>query len=67
MRWSAEYLPAVAKWQDNYLIRTTADWTMPIIGWFDFKLTVIEIYNNGPAHDTDRNSFTMTAGVSFRF
>ncbi|CAB1075979.1 hypothetical protein D1AOALGA4SA_3781 [Olavius algarvensis Delta 1 endosymbiont] len=40
---------------------------MPIIGWFDFKLTVIEIYNNGPAHDTDRNSFTMTAGVSFRF
>jgi putative salt-induced outer membrane protein YdiY len=67
LRWNAEYLPAVSEWQDNYLIRTTADWTMPIIGWLDFKLAVFEIYNNRPAPDTDRNSFTATAGISFRF
>ena len=67
LKWSAEYLPAVTDWQDNYLFRTTADWTMPIIGWLDFKLAMINIYNNRPAEDTQRNTFTMTAGLSFRF
>lgn len=66
-RWSAAYLPSISEWQDNYLIRTTAEWTMPIIGWLDFKLAVFEIYNNRPPADTDRNSFTTTAGLSFRF
>ena len=66
-RWNAEYLPAVADWKDNYLIRTFADWTMPIIGWLDFKIAVFDTYNNQPAPDTERNSFTTTAGVSFRF
>ena len=66
-RWSAEYLPAISDWKDNYLIRTTADWTMPIIGWLDFKIAVFDTYNNQPAPDTDRNSFTTIAGVSFRF
>ena len=66
-RWSAEYLPAVPDWKDNYLIRTTADWTMPIIGWLDFKIAVFDTYNNQPPPGTDRNSFTTTAGVSFRF
>lgn len=66
-RWSAEYLPAVADWKDNYLIRTVAYWTMPIIGWLDFKVAIFETYNNRPAPDTDRNSFMMTAGVSLRF
>jgi hypothetical protein len=66
-RWSAEYLSAVADWMDNYLIHTTADWTMPIMGWLDFKIAVFDIYNNQPPSGTDRNSFTMTAGVSFRF
>ena len=49
------------------MIRTTADWTMPIIGWLDFKIAVFDTYNNQPAPDTDRNSFTTIAGVSFRF
>ena len=66
-RWSAEYLPAVSDWKDNYLIRTTADWTMPIISWLDFKIAVFDTYNNQAPPDTDRNSFTTTAGVSFRF
>jgi len=66
-RWSAEYLPAVPDWKDNYLIRTTADWTMPIIGWLDFKIAVFDTYNNQPPPGTDRNSLTTTAGVSFRF
>ena len=53
--------------EEQLPIRTTADWTVPIIGWLDFKITVFETDNNQPPADTDRNSFTMTAGLSFRF
>ena len=66
-RWRVEYLPEVSNWQGNYLIRTIADWTMPIIGWLDFKIAVFDTYNNRPPDDTDRNTFTTTAGLSFRF
>jgi putative salt-induced outer membrane protein YdiY len=66
-RWSAEYLPSVKNWTDNYIIRTTADWTMPIIGWMNFKISVINIYNNRPAPDTDRNSFATLTGLSWQF
>ena len=66
-RWRVEYLPEVFNWQGNYLIRTFADWTMPIIGWLDFKISVFDTYNNRPPDDTDRNTFTTTAGLSFRF
>ena len=66
-RWSVEYLPEVSDWQGNYLIRTIADWTMPIMGWLDFKIAVFDTYNNRPPDDTDRNTLTTTAGLSFRF
>jgi putative salt-induced outer membrane protein YdiY len=58
LRWGAEYLPEVSDWQGNYLIRTFADWTMPIIGWLDFKIAVFDTYNNRPPDDTERNTFT---------
>ena len=66
-RLGAEYLPEVSDWQGNYLIRTSADWTIPIIGWLDFKIAIFDTYNNRPPDDTDRNTFTTTAGLSFRF
>jgi putative salt-induced outer membrane protein YdiY len=67
LKWGAEYLPAVTNWESNYLIRTFASWTMPIIGMLDFKIAVFETYNNQPPADTDRNTFTTTAGISLRF
>ena len=67
LKFGAEYLPAISDWQDNYLIRAAGDWTMPIIGWLDFKIAVFDIYNNKPPPDIDRNTFTSTAGLSFRF
>jgi len=66
-RWGAEYLPEVSDWQDTYLIRTFADWALPINGWLDFKIAAINIYNSQPEEDTENNSFTTTAGLSFRF
>lgn len=67
LRISAEYLPSVSDWQQSYVIRGTADWTMPILGWLDFKLSILETYNNQPAPDTQRNSLTTLAGLSMTF
>jgi putative salt-induced outer membrane protein YdiY len=66
-RLGAEYLPEISGLQDKYLIRSIADWTMPLIGWLDFKIAVFNTYNNRPSDDTERNTFTTTAGISFRF
>jgi hypothetical protein len=57
-RWTTEYLPSVEESTDNYILRTNVDWKMPILGWLDFKISFINIYNNRPAGDADRNSFT---------
>lgn len=63
----AEYLPAVGDWAGNYLIRTTVDWRLPILGWLDFHLAVRDDYENQPAPDTQHNSFISTAGLGARF
>lgn len=67
LKWSAEYLPALDNWAENYLLRTALDWTMPISGLLDFKLSLIDVYNSRPAAGTQRNSFTSIVGISFRF
>ena len=64
---NVEYLPEIADFQDNYLIRTFANWTWPIIDWMDFKIAAVNIYNSQPDEDTEHNSFTITGGLSFRF
>ena len=67
LRIRVEYLPAVDDWTDNYLVRGGLDFTVPIIGWLDFKFTIFDIYNSQPPPGTKRNSFITTAGLSFRF
>lgn len=67
LRIRIEYLPAVDDWTDNYLVRSALDFSVPIIGWLDFKFTMLDIYNSQPPPGTLRNSFTTTAGLSFRF
>jgi putative salt-induced outer membrane protein len=67
LKWNAEYLPAIDDWTENYIIRTALDWTMPIIGYLDFKLSLIDVYNSRPAPGTQRNNFTSILGISFRF
>jgi hypothetical protein len=57
----------VEEWTDNYIIRTNADWTMPIIGWMNFKISVINIYNNRPKDGTDPNSLATLTGLSWQF
>ena len=63
LRIRVEYLPAVDDWTDNYLVRGGLDFTVPIIGWLDFKFTILDIYNSQPPPGTLKNSFTTTAGL----
>jgi hypothetical protein len=63
----ADYQPSLTDWTQSYLIRAYADWTVPIIGWLDFKFSVLDEYNNAPAPDTQRNSLTLTTGLSVGF
>jgi hypothetical protein len=67
LKWSAEYLPAIDDWTETYILRSGLDWTMPISGLLDFKLSLLDIYNSRPAPGTQRNTFTSIVGISFRF
>jgi putative salt-induced outer membrane protein len=67
IRVRVEYLPSVTDWTENYIVRGNLDWTTPIIGLLDFKFTIFDTYNSKPAPGTQKNSFTTTAGFSFRF
>ncbi len=62
-----EYLPSLEDWVGTYLIRGRASWRIPLLSWLDFKLTVTDDYTSRPAADTQHNSFTSLAGLSFKY
>jgi hypothetical protein len=62
-----EYLPSVEDWVGTYMIRGSAGWRMPLLKWLDFKLSVQDSYTSRPAANTQPNSFTSLAGLSFRY
>jgi hypothetical protein len=62
-----EYLPSVNEWKQNYLLRGSAVLSIPMLHWLAFRFTLFDEYNNRPAPDTDRNTFTVTAGLSVVF
>ena len=62
-----EYLPAVDAWLDNYLLRGSAQLSIPMLDWLSFRFLVDEEYSSQPAPDTDHNRLTMTAGLAARF
>lgn len=65
--WSGHYVPAVNAWTDNYILRTQASLSVPVIGAFAFKASLYEEYNNQPAQDTVRNALTTTLGLSVAY
>jgi len=62
-----EYLPSVEGPTDNYLLRGSAAWSLPLLNWLGFKTTIFDEYNNRPAEGTKRNRLTITAGLSLLF
>jgi len=65
--WNTDYLPAFEDWTTKYLIRTEATLSVPVYDPLSLKLSLLDIYNNAPAPDTDRNSLTMIVALSLIF
>ena len=63
----AEYLPAVDDWADDYLARFETGLDFPLLEWLAFTTSIRDEYDNTPAEGTERNTFTLSAGLSFRF
>ena len=59
-----DYLPAVDNFTVDYLLRSQAALTMPLVDPISAKLSVLDEYDNTPAANTDRNSLFVSAGLS---
>jgi len=62
--WRADYLPSLLNWTEDYLIRTSASLSVPIVGFLAFKATVANEYNNMPAAGAVRNDLSALVGLS---
>ena len=63
----AEYLPAVDDWAHDYIARGETSLDFPLVEWLSFVVTARDEYDNTPAEGAERNTFTTTAALSFRF
>ena len=63
----ADYLPAIDDWMNTYLLRGEAALIVPMIRALSFKASVVNVYNNAPAADTDRNSLATLVGLTTEF
>ncbi len=63
----AQYLPSVENWTGDYLIRSGASLTVPVLDWVAFKASVTDDYDSTPAADTQHNTFTTLVGLSLLF
>jgi hypothetical protein len=62
--WRLDYLPAVDNFTSDYLLRTEAGLSVPLVGPIDAKFSLLDEYDSTPAPDTDRNSLFLTLGLS---
>lgn len=62
--WKADYLPAVDNFTEDYLLRTEAALTAPLIDPISAKFVLADEYNNRPAASSERNSLYLTFGLA---
>ena len=62
--WRLDYLPAVDNYTKDYLLRTEAGLTAPIIGAINAKFVVRDEYDSQPAPGAKRNTLFLTLGLS---
>ncbi len=66
-RLRADYLPSLKEWEDDYLLRATATYLIPITTFIATRWQIINIYDNTPDEGTQRNEFQLNFGLSLRF
>lgn len=59
-----DYLPAVDNFTGDYLLRSQAGLTMPLVDPIAAKFSVLDEYDSTPAPDTQSNSLYITIGLS---
>lgn len=62
-----DYLPAIDDWLNSYLLRGEAALVVPMVQYFSFKASVIDVYDSRPAAESDRNSVATMVGLSTEF
>jgi Protein of unknown function, DUF481 len=62
--WKLDYLPAVDDFTGDYLLRTEAGLSVPIMAPISAKLGLRDEYDSTPAANADRNSLYVIAGLS---
>lgn len=66
MTWRLDYLPAIDDWTEDYLIRSQAALTMPLVSVFHLRFAVANQYDNTPAPGIDRHEIQTTLGIAVR-
>ena len=51
----------------EFLLRGETSLLVPLISRLSFKVTVVDLYNNNPADDTEKNSLATLVGLSLGF
>ena len=62
--WRVDYLPAVDNYTKDYLLRSDASLTVPVLDPISAKFGLLDEYNGHPAPGTRPNSLFLTAGLS---
>ncbi|HYD48505.1 MAG TPA: DUF481 domain-containing protein [Terriglobales bacterium] len=61
--WRLDYLPSVSDWTGDYLLRTEAGVTIPIIGPLNLRATLTDAFDSSPAEDAEKNSLYVSVGL----
>ena len=62
--WRLDYLPAVDNFTTDYLLRTEAGLSVPLIDPISAKFSLLDEYDSIPSADSERNSLFLAFGLS---
>jgi hypothetical protein len=62
--WRFDYLPSVTDFADDYVVRTTAGLTIPLIAPLSARLAIADTYDNTPSGGAEKNSLLFDTTLS---
>jgi hypothetical protein len=62
--WRFDYLPSVQDFADDYVVRTAAALTVPLIAPVSARLSIADTYDSTPAGDADENSLLVDTSLN---
>ena len=62
-----DYTSSVTDPFGEFLLRGETSLVIPLVSRLSFKVTAVDLFNNNPADDTEKNSMAMLVGLSLGF